>query len=155
VSLIAIDPGVHRVGLALFDGEELTFANLLDVPNEGFGFPIPFPRAPRVVLEVPRIYPASRQKGDPNDLLALARIVGRLQEHYLAAGADVELVEPRTWKGTLPKEAMTERIRGRLSAEERARVAPVARSLEHNVLDAVGIGLHALGRLSPRKVVPR
>jgi hypothetical protein len=152
VSLIAIDPGVRRVGLALFDEKTLTFAVLLDVTDGPLHF---VPRAPRVVLEVPRIYPASRQKGDPNDLLALARIVGRLQEHYLAAGADVELIEPRTWKGTLPKEAMTERIRGRLSAAERARVAPVARSLEHNVLDAVGIGLHALGRLSPRKLVPR
>lgn len=149
--VLSIDPGVHRVGLALFEDQGLAFAAMFPVPDG----PFDYPRAPRVLLEVPRIYPASRQKGDPNDLLALARIVGRLQEHYLAAGADVELVEPRTWKGTLPKEAMTERIRGRLSAAERARVAPVARSLEHNVLDAVGIGLHALGRLSPRKVVPR
>lgn len=151
MSLIAIDPGVRNVAVARFDWDELTFAVLLPVPADAFAYP----RASRVVIETPRIYPASRQKGDPNDLVALARVVGRLQEHYLAAGADVELLEPRTWKGTLAKEAMTERIRGRLSAAELGRIQRVAKSLEHNLLDAVGLGLHALGRLAPRKVVVR
>lgn len=153
MNLVAIDPGVRRLAFASFDDQGLFEARLRDVPENGL-FALPF-FSVRVVIEMPRVYPVSRQKGDPNDLLQLARVVGRLQEHYLAQGKTVELVEPRTWKGTLAKGAMTERIKGRLHAHEMDCVALPAKHLAHNVWDAVGIGLHALGRLSPRKVVPR
>lgn len=148
IDVLSIDPGVRRVAFAIFSAGVLRRAVLLNIDGDAGLYALP--SAPLdVVIEMPRVYPVSRQKGDPNDLLRLARVVGRLQEHYLREGKVVHLVEPRTWKGTLAKEAMTERIRGRLAPAELARMAPVAKSLEHNVLDAVGLGLHVLGRLAP------
>lgn len=154
MNLLAFDPGVRRVWFAHFRAGVLSSCGWKEVSDDRAfaGFPAPS----LVLVEMPRVYPVSRQKGDPNDLLALARVVGRLQENFLAHAAEVRLVEPRTWKGTLAKEAMTQRIRGRLYPEELAVVASArAGRLEHNVVDAVGLGLHALGRLAPRKVVPR
>lgn len=152
--LLSIDPGVHRAAVAWFHAGELARTWYLEVEEDTGLHTLP-PAPLNVLIEMPRVYKASQQKGDPNDVVALARVVGRLQEHYLREGKVVHLVEPRAWKGTLKKATMTERIRGRLSAAELRRVARAAKGLEHNILDAVGIGLHALGRLSPRKVVPR
>lgn len=152
--VLSIDPGVHRVAFAIFSAGVLRRAVLLRIEDDAGLYALP--SAPLdVVIEMPRVYPASRQKGDPNDLLRLACVVGRLQEHYLREGKLVHLVEPRTWKGTLAKEAMTERIKGRLATSERTSVELPAKALEHNVWDAVGIGLHALGRLTPRRFISR
>ena len=153
MKLITVDPGVHRTALATFDEGELVHAVLENVTKDG---PLSVPHAAQVVIELPRSYPGSRQKGDQNDLIDLAQVVGRYAEAFRREGAEVALVYPRTWKGTLPKDVMVERIKGRLSAAEHARVElPSAASLAHNVYDAIGIGLHALGRLAPRKVIAR
>jgi hypothetical protein len=53
---------------------------------------------------------------------------------------------------------MVERIKARVGErpEERERVQlPRAKDKHHNVWDAVGVGLHAVGRLVARKVFPK
>lgn len=143
--LISVDPGVNNCGIATFNKGVLNFAilkptaklllNLKMAPAAYLNIPC--------VIEVPQIYRASRSKGDPNDLLNLAIVVGRIYERCEGA----TLIKPRTWKGTVKKEVMLKRILSKLSQEELDKLPKLCKSQLHNVIDAVGIGLHALGRL--------
>lgn len=152
-TLLAIDPGVHKSGVAFFRGRELEWAKYFD--STAVGTLRSF-SASRVVIEFPRIYRAAKQKGDQNDLLMLALTVGRFEAWLGGWPTTVDLIYPRDWKGTLDPDAMIERIQERLEPYETDHVyLPTAASLHHNVWDAVGIGLHALGRLTPKRVIHR
>lgn len=122
-----------------------------------------------IACEYPRIYTVGKQivRGgdgrahatDPNDLLPLVGVGAAIGA--LFPDAKIVRYYPDEWKGQLPKIAMNMRAMGRLSPAERARVdaedpdpaKPKAKG--HNVWDAVGIGLHHLGRLSRERVIPR
>jgi hypothetical protein len=52
-------------------------------------------------------------------------------------------VLPNKWKGNLPKKICKDRCKAVLTPEELARV----KTEDHNVWDAIGIGLWYLGRL--------
>lgn len=167
--LLTIDPGVHALGAALFvpdttDGgmclraaEYLKFEKITDIAStldqfvyRHLNWPLDHDKL-AVVIEKPRIYPhGAQRKGDLNDLLDLAEVVG-------ACGASfthTRTVYPRDWKGTVKKEVMTARIEDRLRGFEQLRVTRVG-AKDHNTLDAVGIGLHVLGRLAPKRVIHR
>lgn len=140
-SFVSCDPGVQRCWFAVFDCG-LFARNCWGSPYSEA------PPAPSVVVELPRVYSAGQQKGDQNDLIALAFSAGRVSAQY----RDATTVYPRDWKGTLDAEVMIERIKERLSDEERSRVQlPSAKSLHHNVWDSIGIGLWKLGRLQPKR----
>lgn len=109
-------------------------------------------RQHRLVLEWPQVRTAGKGRGDPNDLLLLAGVDAAIVT-YLSG--EVQCVVPREWKGTIPPDVLISRVQDRLSEEERARVALPAESLVHNVWDAVGIALWAVGRLSPHRVIAR
>lgn len=99
-----------------------------------------------LAIELPQVYVASRSKGDPNDLINLATLVG-----YLCASFKTfSLYRPHAWKGQVPKIVMQARIMKRLDDREKANVDLVPISTSHNTVDAVGIGLHHLGRLKDR-----
>jgi len=123
-----------------------------------------------VLVEWPRFYPGKHVSG--HALLSLAGVAGAIFGTFL--GVERRTVEPPEWKGNLEPEAMIARIRGRLTPEERGVVVLPAGScavcsrpeppfvdcekpscLAHNVFDAVGIGLWAVGRLQARKAVAR
>lgn len=103
-----------------------------------------------LVIEWPQIYVRGRSKGDPNDLLPLAGVA-----MCLAGRLDVEVVtyKPAQWIGQCPKSETgnaLESPRGRLvwrnlDPGERETVI-----VSHDAIDAVGIGLAFLGRLSMR-----
>ncbi|MCP3104638.1 hypothetical protein LZ198_37820 [Myxococcus sp. K15C18031901] len=179
--LVALDPGLRECGVALFDldtGELLVAGMPTNFESKARGlaawasmatataafvssFLEPLRAAGEavaivVVSECPQVYTAGKSKGDPNDLIELAGVVGRVAG---ALGATSERsVLPREWKGTLNGDVMVERIKSRLDERpcEHLRVQlPRAQDKQHNVWDAVGIGLHVLGRLVPRKVFPR
>lgn len=96
------------------------------------------------VLEIPQVYVRNRSKGDPNDLIMLAGLVGAFA--YRFAEGHV-LYKPAEWKGQVKKEITEMRARKRLSPEELARVQlPSAKSLAHNVWDGVALGLFHFGR---------
>lgn len=105
-----------------------------------------------VIYERPQIYAASRSKGDPNNLIGLAGVGASIAA--LCSPIEVLTPTPAQWCGQLPKttkgSAMTSpraiRIMSRLDAAERLRVPD-----QHDVVDAVGLGLHALGRLEIRR----
>lgn len=144
--VIAIDPG-KRSGFAVFNGGALAVAGTLD-EAEILDRP-PCSLGGVAVIEVPVVYPT--RKVDANDLIDLAVLVGDLRGYYRRTGFEVRLVRPRTWKGTVPKDIHGRRVLAALSAEERALLPrrPRAKNYDHNMLDAVGLGLWQLKRDRP------
>jgi hypothetical protein len=165
--LLAVDPGLNACGAALFDAGIL--ARVAYVENDAAGMSLAA-RAARgaylvtqwaggvgeIALEWPRVYAAKiragASRGDPNDLLVLAGV-----DAALAALADAVVHDyaPSDWKGQMKKEPCAARARSRLSESELRAVAMCGcrPSKMHNVWDAIGIGLHHLGRLAPRRVI--
>lgn len=167
--LLALDPGIRGCGVALFREKTLVKAAYVkNAEREGNRASAKATMAREVVwwvtdseadyrdisvayeLMVSR-YSRQQQKGDQNDLIALAEIAGRVCGFCRCVGVDYK---PEEWKGQMDKAAAHKRIDERLTPAEKA-VIVTAGSLTHNVLDAIGIGLHHLGRFAPKKVYPR
>ena len=180
---LAIDPGIQCFGAAVFENEWLKTARLcrnftINERHETHATrkvensePLNAHRAcvelitwltaigvarkvDKVLIEVPRIYPASQQKGDQNDLIALAGFAYALATCVHSAEEIVRFF-PRDWKGTIDPDVMTSRIEARLAPAESASLEPCPKSLRHNMIDAVGIGLFDMGRLDRRRVIVR
>jgi hypothetical protein len=159
--VFAIDPGLRHCGFAKFtDSGILVDARLVKSSNNEMRGPpawlamadavsafIGDPSLTRLlVIEVPRIYPHSRdQKGDLNDLLELAGVVGAIA----ARARVIQFVYPSEWKGQLPKKVMNERV---LKALDVKTEGGALVHHDHNTLDAVGIGLHYFGRIGKKRV---
>lgn len=146
-SLIAIDPGVRCTGVACFiDGALFNVSGYYaDRVVVACSFPSLVRPRDSLAIEVPQIYKVRRT--DANDLIDVALVAGAWISRY----KHVQIFRPAEWKGQAPKKIVHERIRERLSEGEREvldrDLRSVPKSLQHNALDAVGIGLHALGRL--------
>jgi hypothetical protein len=182
MSLLAIDPGKRGSGVALFDKDTKELLRAAYVRNrcvdeDDLALCASMAHAIRwwhaelgvfapvtdVVVERPRIYTASKQRGkdgnwrDPNDLPPLFGVdVGVA---VLFPNATPRSCFPRDWTGTLDKPAMNARTLQRLTDVERGRIASEPEHLYHNILDAIGIGLHFVGRgfigEARRRVYPR
>jgi len=175
-SVLAIDPGARGCGAALFlkqdDGssrllaaEYVVFSRLggndfCSMPfsvHDWVAARIDSLAVSRVVLEFPQTYRGRAARGDTNDLLSLAFVDGAIAAMF--AVADVTLVRPFDWKGSVPKPAsatgdyiIRARVEARLSGDEKAVVAwPKNGRHSWDVADAIGIGLHHLGRFTPRR----
>jgi hypothetical protein len=123
-----------------------------------------------LAIETMQVYQGSRQKGDPNDLIVLS-LVGGFLHARLGGHGRVTYYKPREWKGQVPANECCRRVVGRLEAVERPRVENLDRFLvalaaaeargcevagtDHNTIDAVGVGLKALGRFEPHRVIAR
>lgn len=143
--MIAIDPGVKACGVARFDDRGVLRVARYEPVEELHDSLDDFLYGDSLVVEMPRIYPgSSQQKGDLNDLLNLAAIVGRCEALY--GSMCRERVFPAQWKGQVPKKIMTARILSKLSKVERDCIVH-AGAKDHNIIDAIGIGLWKLGRL--------
>jgi hypothetical protein len=160
---VGIDPGLRIMSWAVAYGDTILRAGFVQGGRHELGpaqwrtlFPVTLANLLRglqyrLVLEVPRVYPAAERKGDQNDLIQLmgagAFVAGQLLEACGDKG-DLQQVYPRDWKGQVPKQVMTARIRSKLTLKEIAAVSlPSAQSLHHNVWDSVGIVLWRIGRL--------
>lgn len=147
VRLIAIDPGAHT-GWAVFHDSTLVDCGLCELAK---GERPPVGNIPYDLLywEHPTIYPGC-PAGKARDILTLLDRARDIAD-YIKAVKKVSVL-PRDWKGTIPKITQNRRDVNRLSPAERAvllatRCIP---SLLNNVIDAVGIGLWAVGRGKPR-----
>lgn len=163
--VIAIDPGGKTTGVALFVDGVLKASNKIQTPGADpramacavKAWLIPTIYNPDldsiVVYERPQVYTFGKSKGDPNDLITVAlfagAIVGRLNLNATS-------VLPGQWTGGLPKSTRvknilesprTIRVLKRLSGEEVATLL-----LQHDAVDACGIGLWYLKRLDPIRV---
>jgi hypothetical protein len=172
---LTVDPSIRSAGVAAFRAGQLHAAGVVKMDTEGSDAARCLEMAssivrwamrqeikPRVlVLEWPQIYRAAKSKGDPNDLPGLAG-VGMAVAGILAMGVaqlnltlEVVSYTPAEWAGQLPKSVRvsgflasprTRRIKSRLSEAEIETVATIS---SHDAFDAIGLGLHALGRLEP------
>lgn len=149
--ILAIDPG-KVTGYCLSDNGRITQAGCLSERDMLYWIQsqAQFGPSDACVIEVPQIYTGERQKGDPNDLIDLAVMVGGYRATAERAGFAVTLVRPRAWKGQLPKDVCWTRVRETLTAEEDERIAYFSRSiapgLRHNMHDAIGLATWFQGR---------
>lgn len=141
--LTAIDPGVCT-GWAVFIGGQLQSAGVATNPDD-----VPLPGG-TAIIEQPQVYRGSKQKGDPNDLLKLAILVGVYKEKAQRIGARVELTTPHKWKGNVPKDIHNERTLARLTEYERAKLPALPKTQAHNMIDAIGLGLWFLEKEKAR-----
>jgi hypothetical protein len=157
--LLAIDPGKHHAGAALFDerGRLFRVAKLKarsknpaqackDLGDEAIRLVGLIP-VDKIVCEKPSFWRSGGMRGDPNDILDLMATNGAI---FDAVPADErEYVPVTSWKGQVPKpkkgqEYIVERrVRKRLSEPE---AALLGEKPDHNVVDAIGIGLWTLQR---------
>jgi hypothetical protein len=167
-TLLAVDPGIDRCGLAAFVGDRLVWAGHEGMPQKasvdalnrvhatvahvraaltsaGFVLETSFDE---VAIEWPQVYMPGKSKGDARNLLLLAAIDGALA---YATSAKLRAVRPDEWKGQLPDTVVQGRVSARLDLEEAKVLAAaferVPEGRRHNVTDAVGIGLWTLRRL--------
>lgn len=150
---LAVDPGAHSAGWAVFTDEALTGVHWTESMRvsallyEMFTFPVD-----GLAVEVPQIYVA-RMGAPPSDLVDVALTAGQVIGAAVIKQHDVRIqtVLPSAWKGQVPKELVHQRLREKLSPEELAVLAvdlkSIAASRRHNALDAVGLGLWALNRM--------
>lgn len=157
MTLVSVDPGLRVCGVAVFTDGVLTRALLVKNPEQRLRGPVAWlamaeavsvevKGCDELVVEVPQVYGAGKQKGDPNDLIQVAGVgawVGSALNPKQATG-----YLPREWKGQVPKEVHNARIEKKLTTQELSVFDPCPPSLRHNVLDAVGLGLYHLRRNS-------
>lgn len=104
-----------------------------------------------LVIEFPQVYATRYQKGNQDDILQLAGVVGALV-HSIEAAVTI-LYRPREWKGQVPKDIHNARVLASLSPPEKAAIAECAPSLLNNVVDAIGIGRYFLSTISRKQTL--
>ena len=144
--ILAVDPGVKCMGWAMFQTEFMIDCGLARGANlQQTLADLPVSFCSHLVVEDQQIYQTTKARH--SDILKLAQaaggVIGRVQCFNL------ELVKPRTWKGNVPKTIFMSRILTKLDESEISIFDRLScpKSLKHNVLDAIGIGLYKLKRL--------
>jgi hypothetical protein len=169
-ALVALDPGKYKIGVCVFrvapEGVKLRFAATIDTP-----FQVQFdPRlsADRqemairgavyctigdvplaLVCEVPRKYDfAPAYHADIDALLSVLRILRK------RLGGAKGAYPPNRWKGNVPKEVHHKRVISAAAANFPEWSPETLETLGHDGLDALGIGLFALGILNRGGTAP-
>lgn len=180
---VAVDPSISSAGIALFRAGQVTAAATVKLARKTeqchavrcLAMAESLARwitrqdaAPRVlVFEWPQIYRGAKSKGDPNDLPGLAGVgmglAGILAMGVAARDITLEVLSytPAEWTGAAGKKSTkaaefetavrTNRIRKRLTDAELEAIEGIK---SHDAFDAIGLGLHALGRLEPIRIYP-
>ena len=153
---VAIDPGVHGCGVSVWYENNLVHAEyakghgsqvhpLMEV-IPGVVKALEGMEIDTLLIEKPKVYDTAHQIGDQRDLINLSIVVGEILYALAPQTKAALLVEPWEWKNQTPKHISEKRTRKALLAEETKMVVlPSAKSLHHNVWDAVGIGLWRFG----------
>ena len=156
--------GLRKVAVDLYQWADFTAKRAWIDGRCGLGVSV-------LAMEWPQVY-AGRQRGrkDPNNLLPLAALDGAIATKFFDTST-FALYLPHDWKGSKKANPTARWVLSRLSNEERAQVEDldafeaalaIAESENedvghyvHNTVDAIGIGLHHLGRLGKRRVIAR
>ena len=142
-TLVAVDPSSRATGWATYAGQELTACGLIrghDTLDMIEAIRGDLPHGLPAIIELPKVYQQSRQKGDPNDLIHVAAVAGACA---LVCTPPIRFVLPREWKGTTPKRIDNARTLRLLTRDELdiVEACNCPNHLLDNVLDAIGIGL--------------
>lgn len=167
MKILTIDPGLRWCGVAVGDKDSkiLTKCALVKSPEAKARDGVAWAGMARavwawakaegpldlVVCETPMQYQPGHHGGkrvDPDDILQLQGVVGAITALFSIDAVRVQTIYPYAWKGQLPKDVCYNRIKSRLTDTERSLLlhAKCAESLRHNIGDAVGIYLDAVGR---------
>jgi hypothetical protein len=140
LSLLTVDPGVHTGWALAIGGVLVDFGTVNGVHWRGEP-PRLFP-ACVCVVEYPRVYPSvAKWKGDPQDLVRLAYLAGRIAAQFPVSYP----VEPRAWqRGSPPEHVLRNRTRALLRPEELCLVE--SRRVSAHAWDAIGILVYSLDR---------
>lgn len=124
MKLAAVDPGVHRCAVAIFDGARLVDAAFFALPTFKRNSPTavhPTAGLPKwidgVIVEMPQ-YDGRARTARVQDLIGLAWH-GALMAAALACGAPVFTATPAEWKGAEYKPQHHARLWQELTTEER------------------------------------
>jgi hypothetical protein len=160
--LVCIDPGLRACGVSAFHQTELKWCGYVKSPEKKERGPKAWRamadevkkalyyknlEVTALIMEQPQVYQQKFWKGDPNDLIELAGVLGCLT--YNLYSPEVHVVLPRQWKKQCPKEIHNARILSKLTEDEKKLLEGMAQSTIHNVIDSVGIGLFQTGRYVP------
>ena len=153
--LLAIDPGFRYFGYGVFHKGSLVEGGLVKAP------PVDSPWAvwkkqppsflsvvevirkfewssPLAVIEYPKVH---KDTPNPEAIVKLAAACGAYTGLLQAGGFDVTWVEPYSWKGNVPKDIFTRRILAKIPEADYPKISNLK---DHNILDAIGIGLWAI-----------
>lgn len=158
-TLLSIDPGFRYFGFAVFgEASTLVHAGLSETKKDQWeawsGQPPSFLNIAyllddydwverNAIIEIPKVH---RDTPNTEAITKLSTACGAYTAILQAAGFNVEWVEPRAWKGMVPKNVMFNRIIAKLSDEE---YTYIHKPKDHNVVDAIGIGLWKIKRRNP------
>lgn len=165
MQILAIDPGVRHLGVALGDTSgRLEWAALIRSPEQthrgargvsAIAWELARMLQGRTwgasVVEWPTQYEGVSAFADRKDISLLSAVAGAASVIAASRPLRYELSpEPQGWKGQTPKDIHNARVMSRLTLADRERIVWPAKSLAHNVIDAVGLLLWAgeeIGRL--------
>jgi len=148
--LVAIDPGLRKLGLAVFHHDALVHACTVRSPGTDTGPPAWHRAARQVGLALDPFAPVDvavieemqrdrRTTGAKLDaMLQLQGVGGYVLGMLPCPGVGYK---PSQWKGSRPKDVEHDYLREILTTDELQRVAP---RTTHDGWDAIGIGAHYL-----------
>ena len=149
--LVAVDPG-KNLGFAAFQNGFLLDCGLFVCEDtreltKNLFHSCDVVKPDQAVIELPRVFPQKSWKGDPNDLIQVAKIAG-IAIAALSPFCDVDEIYPQEWKGNRPKDVDNKHTISLLKDFELDiyNALHVPKNLRHNVIDAIGIGLWRLKR---------
>jgi hypothetical protein len=146
VRTVAIDPGKHNVGIAIFQDAILDVAYLLKTSEV---FPNGIPAADEVVVEKMQVYRGSIAAPLVELAIISSEIAGAIK---FGSGARSIYYLPSHWKGQLGKDVCHARARAALAPFEIARIElPKAKKTQLDVMDAVALGLFHLRKTNRRR----
>ena len=155
--LLAVDPGLAKMGVALFDLktkkllEAYTIYRTKTGPQRGpeawikLAKQLNFKKVSCLAIEKMQV--DKRTRGKVADLFEVTGVVGACSMVASSYGATVTAYNPRDWKGQLPKRVSHNRIKATLTEKEKKLIHPKA---THDAYDAIGIGLFYLERKCPK-----
>jgi len=154
-TIIAIDPGNDGTGLAVFKGGELwaceTFVMRRKYPwdiklimyTKIMRRKLRFYEPDIVGLEFPIMMSSATGQTSARSgaLVKLTMLAGAIYYQCRVVCKDTRLITPSKWKGQLKKDVTIKRIKRTIDADILEHLSPTT-----HAWDAIGIGLHILGR---------